>query len=547
MARSTITDPITGDNSREFRENGHRTPEAWSMPAAADAKPILREGETCWQLAHADRVSFIVDAADYFAAAKAAIASARSAVYLIGWDFDLHIRLTPDEDNPAFPDELRRFLAHTVERRPDLRIYILQWDGAMIANIVRQVIPFMLLRIGRGEQLRFRLDSEHPAGACHHQKILVVDDAIAFCGGIDMTKGRWDTRAHRAGDKGRTAPDGTLCEPWHDMTMAVDGQAAKALGNLARDRWQLATGEELPAPERPRPIWPERLPVSCRNTDVAISRTMPAHADRDPANEIEHLWLEAIAAAQRSIYIENQYLASNSITEALIERLKDRDGPEVVIVLPSSSESWLEQEVMDSARANNLARLREADRHSSLGVYYPVNEIGEAIYVHAKLLIVDDRLVRIGSSNMSNRSMRFDSECDLAIEAEAGDAAVMEAITGLRDSLVAEHFGMSQEGFAGQLAIHRHSLVNAIEAIRARIPEPTLRPLPVEELTDGEEALAHSDMLNPEKPAEHKKRASQFLGSLSERISQTWARLGAALGITPLATFLRSLARHSQR
>jgi len=304
------------------------------------------------------------------------------------------------------------------------------------------------------------------------------------------------------------------------MTMAVDGQAARELGNLARDRWHRATGEHLAAPDSPRKIWPEGLPVSCRNTDVAIARTMPAHADRDPANEIEHLWLEAIGAARRSIYIENQYLASNSITEALIEQLEKRGGPEIVIVLPNSAESWIEQEVMDSARVDNLARLREADRYRRLGAYYPVNEVGEAIYVHAKVLIIDDRLVRIGSSNMSNRSMRLDSECDLAIEAR--DDTISAAITGLRNSLIAEHLGMSREAFASQLSSHGQSLLKSIEAVRAQIPDPTLRPLPAQELGGAEEALAKSDLLNPEEPSEAGKRVADFLGIISGKISRRW-------------------------
>ena len=536
-------DPISRNHAAPRGARGCDT----TGQADVGSTAILKEGETCWKLAHADRLSFIVDAADYFAAAKEAIASARSAVYLIGWDFDLRIRLEPDNPEPSLPDELRRFLVHTVDRRPDLKIYILQWDGAMIANIVRQVVPFMMLRIGRGDQLRFRLDSKHPAGACHHQKILVVDDAIAFCGGIDMTRGRWDTREHRASDKFRRAPDGTQTPPWHDMTMAVDGDAARELGRLARERWQRATGEELPEPHAAREVWPKNLQVSCRDTDVGIARTMPALADRDPAHEIEHLWLAAIAAARRSIYIENQYLASNSITDALINRLKQPDGPEIVIVLPSSAESWLEQEVMDSARADNLARLRNADSRMRLAAYYPVNGAGDDIYVHAKVLVVDDRLIRVGSSNMSNRSMNLDSECDLAIEAGPGDDATAQAIVELRDSLVAEHLGMSREAFATQLERHDHSLSRAIESIRTRIPNPTLHPLPVEELNGGEEAIARSDLLNPEEPSDSGKRVAQFLSQLGKRFSDLASRTIASLRVAKPAAQQGTLPDPSDR
>jgi phospholipase D1/2 len=276
---------------------------------------------------------------------------------------------------------------------------------------------------------------------------------------------------------------------------------------------------------------------------------MPAHAERGPANEIEHLSLAAIRSARQSIYIENQYLASNSINDALIERLGEPDGPEIVIVLPNSAESWIEQEVMDSARVNNLAKLRNADRHGRLAAYYPVNAVGEAIYVHAKVLVVDDRLVRIGSSNMSNRSMQLDSECDLAIEATAhGDDALSRSIAGLRNSLIAEHLGMSSDGFAVQLAMHRQNMVKAIEAIRARIPNPTLRPLPAEDLTDGEEAVARSDLLNPENPSAHGTRAVGFLTHLARRIRRGPERLATAIftGAGKFAAHLRLPARPSR-
>ena len=483
----------------------------------------MRPGETCWRVAHADRVAFLVDAAGYFAAAKDAIAQARRAVYLIGWDFDLRIRLKPGEDTDL-PDQLRRFLTHVAGATPGLQIHILQWDGAMLFNIARQIGPFLRLKARRKSQIHFRLDSEHPAGACHHQKIVVIDDLLAFCGGIDMTEGRWDTCAHRSGDPRRRSPRGRDSMPWHDSSVAVDGEAARALGELARSRWERATGERLQPPDVHGTLWPDSLPVSCRDAEVAIARTMPDHRDGKLCNEVEKLWLAAIGRAERTIYIENQFLASGAAADALEARLKEPDGPEIVIVLPHLSETWLESEVMDSARARILGRLRAADPGGRFAAYHPVNQAGEPIYVHAKLLIVDDELVRIGSSNLSNRSLQLDSECDLAIEAR-GNAAHAAAIAGLRNRLAGEHLGIEPAAFARRVKAEG-GLIRAIESTRSG-KGPTLRPVEAEPLNEAEAALVDSELFNPERM----RTPSRQLGRFAQRIGRTYGPYVAAAAV----------------
>ncbi len=510
------------------------------MTGALDAdqhRPALaRRGDTCWRTAQAGRVSFIANAANYFAAVKEAVASAQTAVYLIGWDFDLRIRLRPDEPDPDIPDELRHFLSWVVEEKPGLQIYILQWDGAMLLNIARQIAPFVMLKASRKSKIHFRLDSEHPAGACHHQKIVVIDDSIAFCGGIDMTTGRWDTAEHLPQDERRRSPDGTLLGPWHDVTMAVDGDAARALGELARKRWHRATGANLPVPQR-RDVWPDTLPVSCRDVGVGIARTMPRGKTSDGAEEIERLWLAAIEEARHTIYIENQFLAATAIGQALEARLAEADGPDVVIVVPRSAESWLESEVMDSARAFVVAGLRKADKHKRLGVYYPVNAEEEEVYVHAKVLVVDDWLIRIGSSNISNRSMRLDSECDLVVE--AGDRAdVRKAITEFRDDLLAEHLGRQRAEIAAEIKAAGGRLLSAVEAMRKDAGRPTLRHLPPRELNDVEIALVESRLFDPERPAHPEGRAKHFAKRVLNRYRSEAAVAGAAAGTAAIGAAL---------
>ena len=160
-----------------------------------------------------------------------------------------------------------------------------------------------------------------------------------------------------------------------------------------------------------------------RNVDVGIARTLPELDDRPEVREVEALNLAAIAAARHTIYLENQYLAARRIVEALAARLKEDDGPEIVIVLPRRGNNPPRAAgTMDSARHRLIQVLWAADEHRRLGVYWPATDGGTPIYVHSKVLVVDDRLLRIGSSNLNNRSMGFDSECDVAIEAEPDES-----------------------------------------------------------------------------------------------------------------------------
>ena len=164
--------------------------------------------------------------------------------------------------------------------------------------------------------------------------------------------------------------------PWHDVTTAVDGEVAQALGELARDRWKRATGEDLEPPPPVESAWPEGLEPSFRDVDVAISRTVPEHEGQGGVHEIEALYLAAIAAARRTIYIESQYFASRKIAEAMAARLREPDGPEIVVINPETADGWLEEEVMGSSRARLLRLVREADRHDRFRLYTPVTAVG---------------------------------------------------------------------------------------------------------------------------------------------------------------------------
>ena len=440
--------------------------EAPGEPTEDTGERLLVPGQTCWQVGHADRFAPIVDGADYLAHVKAAMLRAERRIMLIGWDLDHRTVFEPGGATMAGPNQLGLFMHWLLWDCRDLRVYLLKSNLRLLPafdGVWFGATPVTLINGITSRRMHFAVDGVHPTGAVHHQKIVVVDDAIAFCGGIDLTIGRWDTREHTPDDPGRQT-SGQPYGPRHEVAAAVDGAAAKVLAQQARDRWQAATGEVLPKLKTGRQIWPPRLPPALRDVEVGVARTLPSLPHRDEVREVEALNLAAIAAAREVIYLENQYLASRRLAQALATRLREPDGPEVVIVLPRSSESRLEQRSMDSARERLLRLLWDADHHDRLGVYWPAVKGGTSVYVHSKVMAIDDRLLRIGSSNLNNRSLGFDSECDVALESQGRDD-VQRHVIDMRDDLVAEHLGVPRSRFQEELA-ERGSFVQAIDALR---------------------------------------------------------------------------------
>jgi phosphatidylserine/phosphatidylglycerophosphate/cardiolipin synthase-like enzyme len=461
---------------------------------------LLVPGRTCWRIERANRFALIVDAAAYFRIAKAAMLKAERRIMLIGWDFDTRIKFEPDGTTMSGPNRLGAFLSWLPKQRPRLRVYLLKWDLGMVQALGRGMTPLFMLNAMSSKRVRLKLDSAHPLGAAHHQKVIVIDDSLAFCGGIDMTVDRWDTPEHLDEDKRRVEPNGRVYGPWHDATTAVDGDVARALGELARERWRLGTGECLEPVPTGADCWPDGLSQTIENVDVAIARTLPKQEEQSEVREIETLYLDAIAHAKHTIYFETQYLACRRIAEAVARRLSEADGPEIVIVLPKTTEGWLQEKTMGAARYKLLHLLWRSDVHKRLGVFYPITAGGVPIYVHAKIMVVDDTLLRVGSSNLNNRSMGFDTECDLAIEVTT-DTRNSERLRGtirlIRRKLLCEHLGVTADVFSSAIDEHSGSLLRTLNAqIGGR---KTLKPLGPSDLVGEDSALAENEFMDPER------------------------------------------------
>lgn len=462
--------------------------------------PLLVTGQTCWRIERADQFGCIIDAADYFRHVRAAMLRAKHRIMLVGWDFDTRTTFERGGKKLAGPNQLGAFLYWLLWRRQALEIYVLKSNLRLLPvfdGLWYGITPVSVVNRLSSRRLHLAIDGARPTGAVHHQKIVIIDDVLAFCGGIDLTLDRWDTTEHKHNDRFRRAL-GRKYGPRHEVAAAVDGAAATALTEIARDRWRTATDRSLAPINDAHAVWPSGLQPILRKVDIGIARTLPTLDDRGEIREVEALNLAAIAEARHTIYLENQYLAARQMVEAMAARLREDDGPEIVIVLPRRGMNRLERETMDGARHRLIQELWAADDHRRLGVYWPETDGGSQIYIHSKVLVVDDRLLRVGSSNFNNRSLGFDSECDLAIEADPNSAAqehIRRVIKSVRHQLVCEHLRVSVDEFERTVQQGK-SFLQAVETLRGQ--GKTLRRFTRRSVADEESPLAENDLMDPD-------------------------------------------------
>ena len=495
---------------------------------------VLRPGHNCWRIERANRFALLVDASNYYGTLLKALRRVQQSFVLLAWDLDTRTQLfenDPAEGNGPLCEYLRDLVAH----KPNLHIFVLPWSFSVLfadvrdPKLMRGTDPFQHPRI------HFRMDDVHPPGGSHHQKIAIVDGKLAFVGGMDLAGGRWDTPEHLAKDS-RRGSDENAYPPTHDVQAILDGDAAAALAQIADERWRRATGDGILQTGCGNDPWPAATAVDIADVDVGISRTDPLTSRR----EVEQLHLDLIATAREFLYIENQYLTSILITDALRQRLLEIDGPEIIMVLPLNNHGWLEDHTVEALRFRQVRRLREADRFGRLRICYPTvralktDDEDESIVVHSKILVADDRLFRVGSSNLTDRSMRLDTECDLTIE--AGNEVQRAAIASLRNRLLGEHLGLSPETVGERLAQER-SLTQLIDSCFHQ--SRCLRELPSD---GGATQILPTAFIDPPEPLTTGFVLRTLAGS-AVRSRWFWLVAGVTMGVV-LATLT---ARKSRR
>ncbi|MFC0399404.1 VTT domain-containing protein [Paraburkholderia rhizosphaerae] len=515
-------------------------------PSSTPPDAWLEPGRTCEWLRCANRLRVLIDAADYFDAVRAAMARARNTIFIVGWDIDSRLQLTPEGARDGLPAGLADFLCALVEKQRHLRIYVLAWDFAMLYAFEREWLPVYKLGWRTHRRVRFQLDGRHPLGGSHHQKIVVVDDRVAFAGGIDLTRSRWDTPEHEPHAPLRRNANAAPYQPMHDVHAMFDGPAAAALGELARERWRRASARRIELP----PVcgtaagaadtacsdpWPEHVRADIENVELGIALTEPAYANRAGVQQIERMYLDAIARARDSIYIENQYFTASRVGAALAASLAQPNGPDIAVVGPERQTGWLQHTTMGVMRARLHRLIKQSDQHGHYAMLAPT--IGgtahdEFINVHSKLMTVDDELLLIGSANLNNRSMVLDTECNIALDAR-GDPRVRAMIASVRDRLLAEHLDTTPAAVASALATQR--LNTAIASLRHG--ERTLAALdPVVPDESGELATRMS-VFDPEAPLAPQELVRQFLPEAESRPLR-----GKLLALGSFALFVAVLA-----
>ncbi|MDB5396437.1 MAG: phospholipase D/Transphosphatidylase [Rhodospirillales bacterium] len=454
---------------------------------------VLRPGSNCWRIEQADRAAILTNS-DYFAMLATSLKQARRLIIINGWIFDPLLVLEPGLDGPEGRPLLQLFESLLAER-PELEIRLLLWDRTIFYG-GNGALPRKLAAVRRTvDRLDYRFVSPSLGASCH-QKIVCIDDRIAFVGGIDLCSDRWDRKDHHVHEPRRVTATGERYGPIHDVQMIVEGRAAEAVAQMAKAHWRRASGEMLDRLPAIRPVWPHGLAPDFTDAPVAIARTDPFYP-RHPRREIAALYRDILKTAQRTIYIEAQYLTADDIGEILVERLREPDPPEIVIVLNRVYAGFFEGLVMGANRDRLLHRLLSADSSGRLRVYYPIARAGQAvteIKIHAKLVIVDDCLLRIGSSNLNNRSMGTDTECDLAIETRhPGHRAKIREI---RARLIAEHTCRPVSDVMARLN-ETESLIAALDSLDA---DRLLRPLKPTRGAREVAPLAGTAVLDPIQP-----------------------------------------------
>jgi len=460
---------------------------------------ILIPGINCREIAEVDETGLLIDGSDYYRGFCAAAETAERFILLSGWQFDSDAQLLR-EDGAGDECTLLAFLNRLCERKKDLRVYILAWNFSVIYCIDREWLQSWYFKWSAHERIQFCFDSRHPFGASHHHKYVVVDGRIGFLGGLDICSGRWDERDHRALNPRRVNADRTAYPPFHDMQSYHVGAVAESLTQLFKDQWRTVCHCELDLPIADQnPSVRLKNALRIESTRVAISRTQVKTTETgyETVREIRRLFRDAVAAAESLVYIENQYFSSQAIYEALVRRMIDRRRPrlEVILVLAKEANAFVEQASIGIAQAKIIRHLKQlaGEAGHALGVYYPaVKNAGGAeipVYIHSKLLLVDDRFLSIGSANMNNRSMGLDTELNVSWQARPGETQTLRSLRDVRVNLLAEHSGLS--GDRASVLARMRGLVGALDQL-ARDPVSRLRRHPVLSAGVGNETWIES-------------------------------------------------------
>lgn len=401
-----------------------------------------------WASTHASEWRLIWDAAPYFDRVSELWEDARSWIAVVGWQLDSRLKIRRPGVNQLAPgpgldpatqwESLRDKVLRLCEERPGLRFYLLLWDHALVYVAQRE---WLQARVWEELHPRVHLvfDNRHPFGASHHEKLVLVDGRRALTGSVDLCGERWDSPAHLPHDPDRSLDHRSEVHgPYHELGVEVAGAACAELTRHVAMRWNRLSSIPFPV----APILHSGHRRDQAGHKVHISRTR-SQLDQTLVREIEHLFLELISLSHGRIWMEGQYFWSPRIQKALLQRMarhaSDPGSPgmlSITLVLAddlelrglSSQMRWLQAHLIGELQA--LATLHP--ERLQFRAWFPYSG-NRSIYVHSKILLVDDRWLSVGSANFAERALRLDSELMLTLEAKKPDE--MRELRMLHDRL----------------------------------------------------------------------------------------------------------------
>lgn len=461
------------------------------MRAGETAAALLRPGRTCWAVSPVTGSGVLVDGRDYFRAFYHAARAARRYILVAGWQFDSDVELLRGADRSEEREDVRLlpFLRTLCRANPELRVQVLCWDYSPAYMLDREWLQDAVFNWTTPDNLSFRFDDRHAIGGSHHQKFVVIDGQLAFVGSMDLCHGRWDLRSHppEPAVRQQSRGEGTY-GPYHEVQAWLSGPAVGDVEELFVARWRTACGEDLslppPATEPPTVVGGLRL-HGAREAGLSRTNARTLVPEQPSIREIAALYRDAVLSAERLIYVENQYFSSKVVFDAMVERLRDASRPRlnVAIVCPRQLKSFTENLSMGPMQEACFRRLRAVarERGHALEIFAATTPRPGGFadrYIHSKLLIVDDRLLSVGSANTNNRSMGLDTELNATWEAGPGDETLARSIRKVRLSLLAEHAAARGRRDLRALAEPDGMVAALLRA--ARDPERGLRIHPAE-------------------------------------------------------------------
>jgi len=399
--------------SRAFADDERPADDWW-----AAGEPAPRAGTT---------LEVLIDGAEALPAIAEAIAGARHSVRIAGWHLAPHFELV--RESP--PVVLGSLLAATVARGVDVRVLL--WSGAPVPAFhpTRKEVAADVETLVRQTGIRCVTDPHQHPVHCHHEKLIVIDDELAFVGGIDLTDydgDRFDHGHHPARRR----------KGWHDVATRLRGPAVADVADHFRLRWREVTGESIAAGPVPEPI--------AGGSTVQVVRTVAETMyDAVPHGDFRILesYLRALRGARRLVYLENQFLWSPEVVRILVDKLQrpPSDDFRLVVLLPAKANNGQDD------TQGQLSVLAAADdgheRFLACTIRGLTDGREDPVYVHAKVGIVDDRWLTVGSANLNAHSLFNDTEMNVVSD----DHALARAT---RERLWAEHLERPLAEIAGR-------------------------------------------------------------------------------------------------